>query len=280
MSTRGPKQKASDSELLEAYSETRSVWAVADRFKMCGQSVHGRLKKLNCVMSNPRWTTQDDDVLKVDYLSHADSGTLDVLAKRLGRTRNFICRKARSLGVTNKNRQRLWVSVWKHMATNVAKEIWDDFKRSDLGLGRYCESKGFDDLGFSKCMKKLFPDEWDHVIELKMITGPYAVGRRIEYLVRDDLRKRGYPIVLRSPLSYGPADVVAIKAGTTMLVQCKTKFLCGVPEWNSLYKLAQSISAQSVIAGLDDSGIVAYRKITGPKTGSNTNTQPWCDLIP
>lgn len=49
----------------------------------------------------------------------------------------------------------------------------------------------------------------------------YEKGRRFEYKVRDNFRKRGY-IVYRSAGSHSPADLVAMKAGEIILIQCQT----------------------------------------------------------
>jgi Holliday junction resolvase len=49
----------------------------------------------------------------------------------------------------------------------------------------------------------------------------YAKGRRLEYQVRDLLRRKGY-LVIRAAQSK-PVDLVALKNGKTLLIECKTE---------------------------------------------------------
>jgi len=47
----------------------------------------------------------------------------------------------------------------------------------------------------------------------------YIMGRRLEYRIRDIFRREGY-LVIR-PASSKPIDLVCIKNGKTVLVECK-----------------------------------------------------------
>ena len=49
----------------------------------------------------------------------------------------------------------------------------------------------------------------------------YAKGRRLEYLVRDLFQEKGY-LVIRAARSK-PIDLVCIRNGKVILVECKTK---------------------------------------------------------
>lgn len=48
----------------------------------------------------------------------------------------------------------------------------------------------------------------------------YAIGRRLEYLARDELQRQGYTIV-RSAGSRGPIDLCAIRGDAIILIQVK-----------------------------------------------------------
>ncbi len=94
-------KKASDAELLAAYAELQSVKKVAVKFGMCGQSVHERLVRLGANRRKNVMTEKELDFLKAHYVEYRNAKRLDELAHRLGRTKQFICRKARTLGLTD-----------------------------------------------------------------------------------------------------------------------------------------------------------------------------------
>ena len=52
------------------------------------------------------------------------------------------------------------------------------------------------------------------------MTSGYVRGRRFEYKVKKLLEERGY-IVVRSAASKGPFDLVALRFGEILLIQCK-----------------------------------------------------------
>lgn len=94
-------QKASDQEIIEAYSKTKNVWKAAKLLNMCGQSVHERLLKLNVKLNYPKFSIEEKLILELEYSSYRDAGKLKELAIKLNRTVPFICRKAKELGLTD-----------------------------------------------------------------------------------------------------------------------------------------------------------------------------------
>lgn len=98
------KQKANDEQLIKSYEITKNVWKTAEEFGMCGQSVHKRLTKLGVINKINVFTEKDYKVLKKFYETHdlkKGSGELEKLAKKMGRTKQFLSRKARELGLTS-----------------------------------------------------------------------------------------------------------------------------------------------------------------------------------
>ena len=80
---------------------------------------------------------------------------------------------------------------------------------------------------------------------------PYVRGVRFEYRVRNHLSSRGY-IVLRSPRSGGPIDLVAIRSGEVLFIQCKTsKHNMTRRETDELIELARSVNAKPILAYRD-----------------------------
>lgn len=246
---------------------------------MSGQQVQVRLRQMGVLLRFPRWSEEESERLRNEYTQHRHCGTLDVLASEMGRTKHLICRKARQLGLTDQRGPSLWNRVWKGLAEDEARIHFERFRDSKLGLGQYCQKKGFDDLGFSRCMQEHFPDEWDALIESKAPRQTkYRLGRQCEYRVRDDLRRRGY-FVLRSPRSSGPVDLVAIKRGAILFVQCKRGMLCAVVEWNALFDLAETVAATPVLAGSPTGNGISYRRMVGRKDGSKRR-QPMAPFDP
>jgi hypothetical protein len=100
------QKKASDEDLVAAYGETKSVWAAAKRFGMCGQTVHQRLTKLGACNKMNVFTKADDERLEHDYDKYRACGKLQELADQMGRTKPFICRQAKRLGMTDNGRMK------------------------------------------------------------------------------------------------------------------------------------------------------------------------------
>lgn len=94
-------KKASDKELIEEYGKNKSIWKTAEKFGMCGQTVWERLKKLGIKLNNPKFSDEEEKILRKEYKDFRKEGNLKVLAERLNRTRFSICRKAKELGLTN-----------------------------------------------------------------------------------------------------------------------------------------------------------------------------------
>jgi hypothetical protein len=53
-------------------------------------------------------TADEDNLILSEYEKHASIGKLEDLAKIMGRTKSFICRRARLLGLTNQHRPNVW----------------------------------------------------------------------------------------------------------------------------------------------------------------------------
>jgi hypothetical protein len=109
-SRRPSKQKATDEQILHAYAQSKSVWKVAEVFGMCGQSVHERLVKLGASTPIRIFTAAEDEVIRLRYESHANHGTLAALAASMGRTKHLLARRARELGLTDRNRKRPYIA--------------------------------------------------------------------------------------------------------------------------------------------------------------------------
>lgn len=98
--------KATNEEILESYSRTRSVWKTAEEFKMCGQSIHERLQKLNAI-KNDFFTEKEVEKIRNFYgKDKTENKNLILFAQELGRHKTNICRKAKHLGLTSLSRKK------------------------------------------------------------------------------------------------------------------------------------------------------------------------------
>ena len=91
-------------DIICSYKELGNVWKVGKVFNIPGQTIHKMLTDSGDISKMNYFTKNDEDVLIEKYEVYVSDGRLDDLAKELGRTKNFICRKAKKLGLTKSNR--------------------------------------------------------------------------------------------------------------------------------------------------------------------------------
>jgi len=100
------------------------------------------------------------------------------------------------------------------------------------------------------------------------MTDQYRRGAIFERQIADRLSEDGY-FVIRAAGSHGHADLIALKSGQVLLVQCKLAGAGAVPpaEWNGLWEVAERVGAVALIVSRPKRGAKAWQRITGPKTG-------------
>ncbi|MGI5245056.1 hypothetical protein [Dactylosporangium sp. CA-139066] len=93
-----------------------------------------------------------------------------------------------------------------------------------------------------------------------------ARGSAFERKVARELAADGY-VVVRAAGSLGATDLVAIKTGQVLFVQCKMSGAgaCGPAEWNEFLRIAERVSALPILAYRPGRQGVAYWLVTGPK---------------
>lgn len=102
---RGHK-KVSDEHLMEAYTRSGNIWVVAQEVGLCGQSVHERLGRLGIIKAMRYFTENEKQILFTEYEKYASAGKLAELAEKMSRTKHFICRQAKELGLTDSKRPK------------------------------------------------------------------------------------------------------------------------------------------------------------------------------
>jgi hypothetical protein len=115
------KQKIPNEQLIESYGRLNNIWQVAKEVGLCGQSVHERLIKLGLKLQNPKWTDDEKFFLIEHYSNYLLDGRLQELADKMGRTKQFICRKAKLIGLTNISRQKKLLANFKPNITDWSK---------------------------------------------------------------------------------------------------------------------------------------------------------------
>ena len=103
----------------------------------------------------------------------------------------------------------------------------------------------------------------------------YDTGRRFEWKTRDDCKDNGYE-VLRAAGSKGGTkiDLVAMKPGQLLFIQCKADGKLGPAEWDRVYEVAGWVGAIPILAANGPRGRgVVYTRLLGPKI-PRARTQP------
>lgn len=105
-----------------------------------------------------------------------------------------------------------------------------------------------------------------------------ARGSAFERKVSAALTTDGY-LVVRAAGSLGAADLIALKPGQVVFVQCKMAGAgaCSPAEWNAFWRLATSVGALPVLAYRPGRQGVAYWLATGPKVrvSKTPPARPW-----
>jgi Holliday junction resolvase len=106
-------------------------------------------------------------------------------------------------------------------------------------------------------------------------TNRYASGTRFEHKTRDDLISNGYEVI-RAAGSKGSTkvDLVAVKPGSLIFIQCKATGTLPPAEWNRLVEVSGWVGAVPVLAANRPRGRgIIYTRLLGPKR-PRARTQP------
>jgi len=170
---RGAK-KASDEQVLAAYEAKGSCKGAADALGMCPQSVHERLKRMGAGKRTNVFSDACRERLEKEYAAHADAGTLDQLAEAMGRTKQFICRKARELGLTDQKRGRGYLA--EGLSTRAKERIAKNgHPRGMKGKTHSCEAKAVMSQRGSERWEAMTQDE-RFALTLRQIKAKVAKG--------------------------------------------------------------------------------------------------------
>lgn len=106
----------------------------------------------------------------------------------------------------------------------------------------------------------------------------YTRGAAFERKVAEDLAQYGYCTV-RSAGSHSPADVVALRKGVILCVQCKLDGYIRPDEWNKLLEWSKAAGGVALLAQPHKEGRktgIIYHRLTSRKDGRGRQPlAPW-----
>lgn len=98
----------------------------------------------------------------------------------------------------------------------------------------------------------------------------YGTGRAFEWKTRDDLTANGYDVI-RAAGSKGSSkvDLIALKPGQLLFVQCKRSGTLPPDEWDRLVEVAAWVTAIPLLAanGPNGRGVVYTRLLAAKRRG-------------
>jgi len=158
-------------------------------------------------------------------------------------------KRKKQLRINERKRRFTLPRAYADWTEEQALELLEKFRNAKGSRKEFAARHGMTTNSLTRIFRTLVPAEHSDVVEKKKSNNvSYRKGRSFEYRVRDMLQDEGF-YVLRSPQSKGPADLVAIKAGTVAFVQCKTsRYYFSEKEARGLLELAESIGASCWLA--------------------------------
>lgn len=161
------------------------------------------------------------------------------------------------------------------LSDNECRKLFEEFRDSKWNITQFCSRKELSPGAFSIWMRREYFTEWNAALEKKKPkTTGYQLGYSFERRVLSILEGMGY-FVTRSSGSKGLADLVAVRKGSVLFVQCKRSGKIPSSEWNALYELAIAHGADAVVADTSTGVGTNLRIITGPYSGRDWPSIPF-----
>jgi hypothetical protein len=118
------KRSISTEQMYAAYKQTGNVWKAGDVLGCAGQTVHKRLTAAGLMTPMNKITEVELEQIRQLYQQGFEDGDgkLMSLAAKIGRTKHFVCRCARRMGLTNPKRKAC-ESTRRSISDRVTKAI-------------------------------------------------------------------------------------------------------------------------------------------------------------
>lgn len=258
-----------DQNLIDLYKKMQSVWRVGEAVGLSGQHVHEILKKHDLVKPAKLVDDLILDRIRSEYQLHRDNGRMRAFAKELGISHITLCKRAKTLGLTDRNHSKTYRTHWNDVPTSTLVLLLNKYVKSRQSLKVFCMNNKIGNVFFSRTMHDRLPAEWAEAMERKSTQKKYNKGRSFEYKIKKIFEAKGY-FVIRSPMSRGVADLVAIKPNIRPLfIQCKFSKQGWKPgEWNRLFEESRNYDATPIFAYVDEDGESQIEEILSVKDNS------------
>lgn len=110
-------------DVINKYKELKNVWKVAEYFNVGGGTVHDFLSEHGEINKMRIFTEEEYEFLRKNYKKYRDNGNLKELAEKLNRNVQFICRKAKKIGLTDSENRIKMKYMAKEMSIIMKKII-------------------------------------------------------------------------------------------------------------------------------------------------------------
>ena len=209
------------------------------------------------------WTPEAEGVLRREWAAATKLKTIKALGATLGCSVTALNKRAAELALPD----LVPAVYWRTASTADVRRWFTLFEGSRYSLAVFAKRFRVGEAGLFRAFTRDMPAEYDRAVEAKRPKrNHYASGRDFEYRVRDDLIARGY-FVARSAGSKTVVDLLALKQGRVLLVQCKRHGALSPAEWNKLYDLAEEHRATPVRASTPKRVGVVYERLDERKDG-------------
>lgn len=153
-------KRISDNDLISAYKINPNIWIVGKIVGLCGQSVYERLVKLGVIHRKNLWTKNDEKILLNEYEKYRSIGRLSELASKLKRTKQFICRKAKCLGLTDLTTSGECMKELHDKLSKSAKERIKQYGHPKGFKGHHHTQSARDKISYNSKMTWSNPNHW------------------------------------------------------------------------------------------------------------------------
>jgi hypothetical protein len=258
------RDQLTDQQILDAWNKSGSAYQVAETFGVGPVTAYEWLAALGIeVQEKKRWAKREDERLIREYESYREESRVEELARKMKRSPAAVMLRARKLGLSRRNRD------WRAMTDESGRELLDDFIKSKLSVQNFCERRGLKQDFFSRTMTRLFGDEFRDAVESNWPKNTWYVrGRDFERRSRKLLERNGFPHVIRSYRSQGPADLTAIGPFGSLLVQCKRGAYMKPGEHNTLWERAVQSGGIPILTGMKDGRRIRVWVLVGRHEGN------------
>jgi len=178
------------------------------------------------------------------YRVYSAAGCLRLLFNDFAINRNQI-RELRILSARNASPAPV---RWELVSPIVFEKLLLRFTARRGDIGAFCAKLGISAPGFDRAMRSRFGSKWAlSKAGRRPKQSPYRLGRAFEYRVRDHFRSCGY-WAQRSPASKTKVDIIALRPGEAVFIQCKRRARPSRRELNQLLLEAKKAGAKAFIA--------------------------------